>query len=80
MDDVEQRVFAVIRETFGLPAATPLSRDMTAADVDGWDSLNHTTLLIMLERRLGVSISDGEANELPDVGALIDLAKSKSKR
>jgi acyl carrier protein len=65
-------VMAVVAETF--PGGTSnISRETTAADVDGWDSLAHTVLMIRLEKRLGMPISDRIAARANSVGELIDL-------
>ena len=70
--DVPAIVMAVVAETF--PGGSPnISRETTAADVDGWDSLAHTVLMIRLEKRLGMPISDRIAAKAGSVGELIDL-------
>lgn len=70
--DVPALVMAVVAETFP-GGASNISRDTTAADVDGWDSLAHTVLMIRLEKRLGMPISDRIAARASSVGELIDL-------
>ncbi len=70
--DVPAIVMAVVAETFPSGAST-ISRDTTAADVDGWDSLAHTVLMVRLEKRLGMPISDRIAAKADSVGELIDL-------
>lgn len=70
--DVPAVVMAVVAETFP-GGASNISRDTTAADVDGWDSLAHTVLMIRLEKRLGMPISDRIAAKAGSVGELIDL-------
>lgn len=52
-------------------------RDLTAKQVEGWDSLTHVRLLLTAERRFGVRISAAEAGHLQNVGDLIDLLESK---
>ena len=63
-------VVAVIRELF--PAyAGPVTADLTAADVIGWDSLRHAELIMCLEDALGVEFDPAQAFQAPDLGALI---------
>ena len=69
--DLDARVIAVIAETFGADPAG-IGRDTTADDVDGWDSLAHTILMIRLERALGVRIDEATAAGAANVGELID--------
>jgi len=54
-----------------------VSRGTTAADVDGWDSLMHVTLMLDVERAFSVRFSSGEVADLVDVGQLIELVDSK---
>lgn len=70
--DVPAIVMAVVAETFP-SGPSNISRETTAADVDGWDSLAHTVLMVRLEKRLGMPISDRIAAKADSVGELIDL-------
>jgi len=38
--------------------------------IDGWDSMGHLTLILELERRLGVSLSIADALEMVDVATI----------
>ena len=58
-----------------------LSRETTANDVEGWDSLTHVTLLVSLEQRLGIRFKSSEVADLKNVGELLDLiARHKLER
>lgn len=70
--DIAVTVATVIGETFFIDPSL-VTRSTRAVDVDGWDSLSHTVLMIRLEKRLGFSISDRIAAKATDVGELIDL-------
>lgn len=76
MIDVEQGVYETISATFGC-RVSDLGRDTLAPDVDGWDSLGHVTLLMLLERRFEVQIGDDDSRSLESVGALIELVEGK---
>lgn len=52
-------------------------RDLTASQVEGWDSLTHVRLLLTAERKFGVRISAAEAGQLQSVGHLMDLLQEK---
>ena len=54
-----------------------LTREMTADDLDAWDSMSHTTLLMAAEDHFDVEFEDWEVMNLPDVGALVDLINKK---
>jgi acyl carrier protein len=55
-----------------------LHRDMTAKDVDSWDSLTHMLLITQVEEHFGIKITLKELNKLKNVGALIDLMEIKT--
>jgi acyl carrier protein len=50
---------------------------LSAADVEGWDSLAHVRLLLTIERKLGIKFNAVEAGKLKNVGELIELVDSK---
>ena len=69
-DDVADQIHGIIRETFDLDDDFEIDDDTTAMDIDGWDSLAHTTLLLMIDRTMKTKI-DRDV-EFDDVGDLID--------
>ena len=54
-----------------------LRPDLSAADVEGWDSLAHVRLLLTIERKMGIKFNAVEAGKLKNVGELIELVDSK---
>ena len=52
-----------------------LSLDMTAHDVEGWDSLNHVQILFTLEQELGIQFPINEIQDLNNIGDLVELMK-----
>ena len=57
---------------------------MTAADIDGWDSLMHINLIVALEKRFKVRFATAEMSGLKDedqnVGTLLQLLARKLDR
>ena len=49
-----------------------LTPDTQAADVPGWDSVAHITLVVVIEQKFGIHFNTAEIEELRNVG---DLAK-----
>ncbi len=66
----------VFRTLFRRPGLE-LRDDMTSADVDGWDSLKHVSLMIHLEQELGVRFRSEEVIRLTNVGELRGLIHEK---
>jgi acyl carrier protein len=54
-----------------------LTRDTTAEDVDGWDSMNHIFIVAELEKRFGLKFRAAEMEELKNVGELVALLRQK---
>lgn len=71
MVDADLSVREIIGSMFDV-SPDSITRETVAADVDGWDSLGHVTLMMMIERRLKVVLGEDDAGDLSDVGALID--------
>lgn len=55
-----------------------LSRETTAADIDGWDSLANVRFMLALERHFKVRFAAAEVARLSNVGDLLDLIASRS--
>jgi acyl carrier protein len=67
----------VFREIFD-DDTIEIRRDMTAGDIDGWDSLTHIRLIIAVERAFGVRIPSTKIANLNNVGDLIDAIQAAS--
>ena len=50
-----------------------LSSEMTAPDIEGWDSLNHVQIIFTLEQELGIQFNVIEIQNLDNVGDLVKL-------
>lgn len=71
MGDVTQRLTEVFRNTFGDDAMV-LAPEMTADDIEGWDSVTHIALIYAVEDEFGVKFSTRDLEGLTCVGDLID--------
>jgi acyl carrier protein len=76
MQDPITGLTAVFREVFD-DDELQLKPEMTADDVDGWDSLAHIRLILSVQKAFGVKFSPVEMNRLKNVGDLIALIKDK---
>ena len=54
-----------------------LTRESTAEDVDGWDSVAHVNILIAIEATFGIRFDAEEIGSLSSVGVLIDMIDLK---
>jgi acyl carrier protein len=69
------RVFRDIFEDESLEIAD----SMTAADVEGWDSLTHIDLIVEVEREFGIKLSTAEVRGLKNVGGFLALIVQKAR-
>ena len=49
----------------------------SSADIDNWDSFNHISLIVAIEKDFKVKFSFEELALLKNVGALIDILSTK---
>ena len=54
-----------------------LTRETTANQVDGWDSLAHVRIVIGIEQAFGIRFETAEVAGLGNVGDLFTLIESK---
>lgn len=52
--------------------------ELTADDVDEWDSLRHIRLVAAVEKRYGLNFSAAEIGRLKNVGQLVALIEAKT--
>jgi len=78
--DIRAELQEIFRQVFDDPTIV-LRDDMTAADIEGWDSVTHIDLLIAVERALGIKFATAEMSRLkePDqnIGSFIRMIESK---
>lgn len=71
--DTLTTILHIVSRLFRVPAKR-LSRTTVAAEVPGWDSLAHATLVIEVEKALEVTFPDAEIFSFANIGALADRA------
>jgi len=51
--------------------------NLTAKDVDGWDSLSHMMIITKIEEHFGIRFKLRDLNKLKNMGSLITVIQSK---
>ena len=75
-DEIMEKVQAIFRDVFD--DDTLIITDLTnSSDIEDWDSLEHITLVVSMEKEFGLSFDLKEVNELANVGEMVDLIASK---
>jgi acyl carrier protein len=80
MGNLRDQLQEVFRDVFD-DAAIVLRDEMTANDIDGWDSLMHINLIIAVEKRLGVKFAIAEVSGMKapgqNIGTFLALLQKK---
>lgn len=77
MSDVVERLTEVFRTTFEDDALV-LRPELTADDVEAWDSVSHITLIYAVEDEFGIKFSTRDLEGLDNVGDLIAAVERRA--
>lgn len=75
-EEVYERLNAVFADVFDDEELT-VNDETTAADVDGWDSLMHITLIDAVEEEFDISFDMKTIVKLKNVGEMVDVICSE---
>ncbi len=75
-EEIMAKIQVIFRDVFD--DETLVVRDSTSsADIEDWDSLEHITLVVSMEKEFNLKFDLKEVNELANVGEMADLIASK---
>lgn len=74
---VYERLTHIFRDVFD-DDELELKPELTAKDVDGWDSLTHLRVLLSAEQAFRVKFTTAEIGKLQNVGDLANLIQSRA--
>lgn len=74
--EIIEKITGIFREVFG-DKNIVINDEMTANDVENWDSLTHMLMITKVEEELGIKFKLKELNRLKKVGDLITIIESK---
>lgn len=77
-EEVYERLNAVFADVFDDEELT-VNDETTAADVDGWDSLVHITLIDAVEEEFDISFDMKTIVKLKNVGEMVDVIIEETK-
>ena len=75
-EEIKEQLTLIFREVF-TDETIVLQDEMTANDVERWDSMTHMIMISKVEESFGVSFKLRELNKLKQVSNLIDVLYSK---
>ncbi|MBV8571753.1 MAG: acyl carrier protein [Acidobacteriaceae bacterium] len=74
--EVYDKLTGIFRDVFDDDSLTARP-DLSADQVDEWDSLSHIRLMLTVERAFNIKFSAGEIGKLKNVGDLVHLIEAK---
>lgn len=75
-EEITGKVQEIFRDIFDEPTLV-ISGEMTADDVDAWDSLNHINLISAIEKEFKIHFALGELQKMKNVDVLIEMVMKK---
>ena len=79
INEITQRLNRVFCEVFE-DDSIKIFNEMTANDLEEWDSLSHITLVLAVEKEFNIRLSAAEIGRLLNVGEMIDLLAQRAGR
>lgn len=75
-EQIYARLEGVFQDVFD-EDSIKVTPELSAKDVDGWDSLSHIRLILTVEKAFKVKFSTSEIGRLEKVGDLVALIKAR---
>lgn len=75
--DTRMKLQLIFQEVFD-DSEIELFDEMTAEDVEDWDSLSHINLIIRIEKEFGIKFTVDEITDTENVGAFISIIENKT--
>lgn len=74
--DVLDKLTLIFRKVFN-DGSLVIINELTANDIDGWDSLTHMILITDIERAFSIKFRLKDLNKMRNVGDMVDTIISK---
>lgn len=76
--EIYSKLGSIFKEVFDNEMIKPHA-EMTAADVENWDSLSNIIMVVAVEEAFGIGFNTAEITQLKNVGELVSVIESKLK-
>jgi acyl carrier protein len=74
--EIAEKLQKIFRKIFGNDAIV-IFKEMTASDVENWNSLNNMILISEIEKAFSIKFQLKELNKMRRVGDMIEIINSK---
>lgn len=78
-EEVFEKVQEIFRDVFD-DEELIISDKTNSDEIEDWDSLEHISLIVSMEKEFSMKFDIKEVNKLENVGEMIDLIKRKMDR
>lgn len=75
---IAEKVQEIFRDVFDDDELI-ITDETNSDDIEDWDSLEHITLVVMMEKEFSMKFDIKEVNKLENVGGMIDMIWEKSQ-
>ena len=75
--NIKEKLQSVFIDVFDDEDLT-ISNSTNSDDIEEWDSLNHISLVLSIEKCFNIRFMTGEVQSLKDVGEMIELLEKKT--
>jgi acyl carrier protein len=74
---IYDRLTQIFHDVFDVNSITA-TPELSAKDVEGWDSITHVRLILTVEKTFKIKFSVSEIGKLQNVGELVALIKARA--
>lgn len=60
--------------------AIKIFEEMTAKDIEEWDSLTHIILVVAIEKEFGIHLNAAEVGKLENVGVMLNILEKRATK
>ena len=75
-EDIMEKVNGIFRDVFD-DETLVITDSTNSDDIEDWDSLEHISLIISMEKEFNMKFDIKEVNKLENVGQMVDMIKKK---
>lgn len=76
-DEIKERVTPIFHNVFADDSII-ITNEMSAKDVERWDSLNHLSMISSVEKEFGIKFKLKELVGMKNVGDMLNLIQKKT--
>ncbi len=77
IDEIKEKVNPIFRSVFA-DDSIEITEEMSAKDVERWDSLNHLSMISGVEKEFGIKFKLKELVGMKNVGDMLRLIEAKT--